>query len=456
MSILHFPSDFTWGVATSAQQIEGGWDADGRGESIWDRFAARPGNIEDGSRPHPACDHYHLWRRDLELMEWLGVSAYRFSTSWSRVMPTGRGRPNAAGLDFYERLVDALLAAGITPFLTLNHWDLPQALEERGGWPARETCAAFVAYADAVATRLGDRVRHWVTHNEPWCVATLGYAEGAHAPGGRDPQQGLRAAHHLLLSHGQAAVALRQRVPAAQVGIVLNVSPGRPATNAEADRAAVRQFDGLFHRWYLDPLVYGRYPADAIADRIRWGHLPAEGLTFVADGDLERMCVPLDFLGINCYSGTLIAAGPDGRPRAVPAAPREELTEMGWEVCPEALTAALERMWRDYDLPALYVTENGAAFADPPPADGRIADPRRVAYLREHLIAAHHAIARGVPLRGYFAWSLLDNFEWGHGYTKRFGLFGVNFTTGARIPKASADWYRDVVTAGAVHDATEP
>jgi len=456
MSILYFPKEFTWGIATSAQQIEGAWDRDGRGESIWDRFASESGHIEDNSRPRTACHHYDRWREDLDLLRWLGVGAYRFSTSWSRVMPAGRGAPNPAGLDFYDRLTDALRAARIEPYLTLNHWDMPQALQDRGGWPARDICAAFAEYAAVVARRLGDRIRFWVTHNEPWCVATLGYEQGSHAPGHRDPQEALRAAHHLLLSHGQAAEIIRGQVPSAQVGIVLNVSPGQPASSSEADRDAVRQFDGFFHRWFLDPLLDGCYPADAIADRVRWGHLPSDDLPFVHSGDLDRIRARLDYLGVNYYSRTVIAAGPDGRPRAEVKVPREELTEMGWEVYPPGLTEALQRLRRDYNLPAYYITENGAAFVDEPPVRGRIADPRRVAYLRDHLVAAHAAIAEGIPLRGYFAWSLLDNFEWSNGFTKRFGLFGVDFATGERTPKDSAHWYRKTVTARAVDDGTGP
>ncbi len=455
MSILNFPKEFAWGVATSAQQIEGAWDRDGRGESIWDRFASESGAIEDGARPVTTCRHYDLWREDLEWMRWLGVGAYRFSTSWSRVMPTGRGAPNPAGLDFYDRLVDGLLAARIEPFLTLNHWDMPQALQDRGGWPARDTCGAFDEYASAVARRLGDRVRSWTTHNEPWCVATLGYEQGSHAPGHRDPQEALRAAHHLLLSHGRATEIIRELAPNPEVGIVLNVSPGHPASTSDADLDAVRQFDGFFHRWYLDPLLHGRYPADAIADRTRWGHLADGDMPFVERGDLDRIRAPLDCLGVNYYSRTVIAAGPDGRPRAVPKAPREDLTEMGWEAYPQGLAEALRRLVQDYPVPSLYITENGAAFDDPPPNGGRIADPRRVAYVRDHLATAHAALAAGVPLRGYFAWTLMDNFEWNNGFTKRFGLLGVDFATGERTPKDSAHWYRQTVTTGTVDDGAE-
>jgi beta-glucosidase len=449
MTPQRFPDDFLWGVATSAPQIEGAAREDGRGESVWDRYAARPGNIADGSRPDVTCDHYHRWREDLERLHWLGVGAYRFSTSWARVMPDGRGRPNPAGLDFYDRLTDGLLAAGIAPCVTLNHWDMPQVLQDRGGWPSRETVAAFAEYTDAVARRLGDRVRLWTTHNEPWCVATLGYEEGAHAPGLKDPAAALRAAHHLLVSHGHATGLIRQHAPGSEVGIVLNLSPGEPATDTEADREAARRFDGFFNRWYLDPLLRGEYPADAVADRIGRGHLASAELPFLQPDDLAVIATPLDYLGVNYYSRTVLRAGPQGEPEAV-APPADRRTEMGWEVYPAGLTDILERVHREYGPLPLHVTENGAAFVDPPVQGARIADPRRVQYLHDHLLAIARARDAGVPVAGYFAWSLLDNWEWAEGFTRRFGLFGVDFTSGERIPKDSAFWYRETIAAGTV------
>jgi beta-glucosidase len=456
MSGYGFPKGFLWGVATSAQQIEGARDEDGRGQSIWDRFARAPGAIADGSTPDVACDHYHRWRQDIALMKWLGVGAYRFSIAWPRIIPTGTGAVNAVGLDFYDALVDGLLEAGIQPFPTLYHWDLPQALQDRGGWGARDTAAAFVEYCSAVTRRLGDRIRLWVTHNEPWCVATLGHEEGHHAPGHHDPAEALRVAHHLLLSHGWATEAIRQEVPGAEVGIVLIHCPAYAASMGEADRDAARWFDGFFNRWYLDPLFRGSYPTDAIADRVALGHLQGDDLPFVADGDLAAIATPLDFLGFNYYSRVIMQAGPLGRPEAVKTVPAEELTGMGWEVFPGGLYESLLRVHRDYWSGKLYITENGAAYDDPVEADGRIPDSRRIAYLREHLLAVRRAIAAGVPLEGYFAWSLLDNFEWGFGYEKRFGLFAVDFETQQRIPKDSAYWYRDVVAAGAIDDASTP
>jgi beta-glucosidase len=444
-----FPEGFLWGVATSSQQIEGGCGEGGRGESIWDRLAATPGRIADGTDARVACDHYHRWREDLDLLKWLGVGAYRFSVAWPRVMPDGRNL-NAAGLDFYDTLVDALLEAGIRPFVTLYHWDLPQALQDRGGWNTRDTAEAFVEYTEAVARRLGDRVPYWATHNEPWCIATLGHEEGHHAPGHRDPSEALRVAHHVLLSHGWAGKLLRQDFPGSEVGIVLNLVPAWPASESDADNEAARRFDGCFNRWYLDPIFRGRYPEDVIADRLRRGHLETEGLPFARAGDLDTISLPLDFLGVNYYSRVVVKADQAGEPVAFPPVPEEQLTDMRWEVFPQGLYDLLMRLKREYDPPKIYITENGAAYSDGPNDDGRIDDRRRIDYLRSHLIKAHHAINEGVPLQGYFIWSLLDNFEWAHGYTKRFGLYWVDFGTQERIPKDSAFWYRDVIAANAV------
>lgn len=449
MATHTFPDDFLWGVATSSHQIEGGYRDGGRGESIWDRLAAKPGRIADGSDAAVACDHYHRWREDVDLMKWLGVGAYRFSIAWPRVMPDGRSLNNE-GLDFYEGLVDALLEAGIRPFVTLYHWDLPQTLQDKGGWSTRETAEAFVEYTRAAARRLGDRVPFWVTHNEPWCIATLGHEEGHHAPGHRDPAEALRVAHHVLLSHGWAAAALRQDSPRSKVGIVLNLVPVWPASPDAADSEAARRFDGFFNRWYLDPLFRGHYPEDATEDRLRRGHLETQDLPFAEPGDLETIAAPLDFLGVNYYSRVVVKADEKGEPVAFPPVPEEELTDMHWEVFPRGLYDLLVRIKKEYNPADIYITENGAAYSDGPDATGRIADGRRIEYLRSHLTAAHRAISEGVPLRGYFVWSLLDNFEWAHGFTKRFGLYWVDFDSQQRIPKDSAFWYRDVIAANAI------
>jgi beta-glucosidase len=447
-----FPDGFLWGVATSAQQIEGGVREGGRGESIWDRYAAEPGHISDGTNASIACDHFHRWRDDVALLRRLGLGAYRFSISWPRVVPTGRGAVNAAGLDFYDGLVDALLEAGIRPFVTLYHWDLPQALQDRGGWAARDTASAFAEYAQAVTARLGDRVEHWATHNEPWCISTLGHEEGEHAPGHRDAFEALAVAHHLLLSHGWAAEVIRENVSGAKVGIVLNLVPVHPVSADPADVDAARRLDGSFNRWYLDPLFRGRYPDDAIRDRVRRGHLSGLDLPFVHPEDLAIISAPLDFLGVNYYSRIVVRADADGEPVAVPMAPKEELTDMAWEVFPSGLHELLVRLGCEYRPEKIYITENGAAYTDAPAADGGVHDERRIEYLRRHLTAAHRAMVEGVPLAGYFVWSLLDNFEWGHGYTKRFGLYGVDFETRRRFPRDSAFWYRDVIAANAVDD----
>jgi beta-glucosidase len=389
-------------------------------------------------------------------MEWLGVGAYRFSIAWPRVLPSGRGAACSAGLDFYDRLVEGLLGAGIRPFVTLNHWDLPQALQDRGGWGSRRTVDAFVHYASVVSRRLGDRVPHWVTHNEPWCVATLGYEEGHHAPGHRDPAEGLRAAHHLLLSHGWAAEAIRREAPGAEVGIVLIHSPAHPAGDNDADREATRRFDGAFNRWYLDPVFRGAYPADAVEDLARAGRLAGGHVPGAEPGDLAAIAAPIDWLGLNYYSRAVVRSDAipesENAPRTVHQAPRREWTAMGWEIFPQGLQDLAVRIHREYAPAALYVTENGAAFDSQPAPGEPAADARRIDFIRSHLQAAHRAIAGGVPLAGYFHWSLIDNFEWQHGYTKRFGLVWVDYPTQRRVPKGSARWYREVVAANAIDE----
>jgi beta-glucosidase len=435
-----FPPGFVWGVATAAYQIEGAIAEDGRKPSIWDTFAATPGKVAHGDTGAVACDHYHRWEADLDLMQRLGVHAYRFSVAWPRVIPDGTGAVNERGLDFYDRLVDGLLARGIEPFATLYHWDLPQPLQDAGGWPWRGIVEPFVAYADAVTRRLGDRVSAYATLNEPWCSAVLGYDFGAHAPGLQDRALGLRAAHHLLLAHGEALPVMRANAPRAKHGIVLNLNPGYPASDAPADAEAARRFDGFFNRWYLDPLLLGRYPEDL------WAGYGAD-VPDVADGDLAAIARPLDFLGVNYYNRTILAAddGPRGvRPVDAPA--DAEHTEMGWEVFPQGLTDLLVRIHREYPLPPVYLTENGAAYRDAV-VDGRVDDPERVRYLDRHLRALHAAMAQGVDVRGYFAWSLMDNFEWAHGYGKRFGLVHVDYATQDRTPKTSATWYASAIAA---------
>jgi beta-glucosidase len=444
MTQLRFPDGFVWGSATSSYQIEGAWDEDGRGESIWDRFAHTPGKVIDGSNGDIACDHYHRWRDDIALMQRLNLQAYRFSVAWPRILPTGRGAVNQQGVDFYSRLVDGLLAAGIRPFITLYHWDLPQALQDEGGWPARSTGEAFVEYADVVSRALGDRVKHWITHNEPWCAALLSHQIGEHAPGWNDWPAALRAAHHVLLSHGGAVPVLRRNSPGAQVGITLNFSPAEPASASALDYHAARSHDGYFNRWFLDPLYGRRYPADKWADYETAGWLT----DFVQPGDLDTIATQTDFLGVNYYNRAILRSeAPGNAPQTNFLAPEAEWTEMGWEIHPPSLYRLLMRLHLEYQVPQLYITENGCSFSDGPDATGRVRDERRVNFLRDHFRAAHRAIEAGVPLAGFFVWSFYDNFEWAKGYTQRFGLIYTDYPTQKRYPKDSALFYREVIAA---------
>jgi beta-glucosidase len=434
-----YPDGFLWGAATSAYQIEGAAHEDGRGESIWDRFCATSGRVRNGDDGGIACDFYHRHREDVALLGELGATAFRFSIAWPRVLPEGRGRVNQAGLDFYDRIVDDLLAVGIRPFVTLYHWDLPQALEDVGGWPARETAEAFAEYVDVVAQRLGDRVGHWATHNEPYCAAWLGYGIGYHAPGRADAGNGVAALHHILLSHGLAVDVLRRECPQSEVGIVLDSWPTHPATDGPHDEAAAWEADGFRNRLCFDPVLRGCYPEDVL-DRLGDAAPP------IRDGDLERISTPIDFLGVNNYSRSIVSAGSDGRRSDGPPA-NAPTTALGWEIYPDSVYEVLTRLHSEYAAPPLYVTENGAAFPDVRRHDGRVEDPDRISYLEQYLGAVARAIAEGVPVKGYFVWSLLDNFEWAHGYSQRFGLVYVDYPTLERVPKASFSWYRDFIAA---------
>ncbi len=438
-----FPPTLRLGAATASFQIEGATHADGRGESIWDRFCATPGAVANGDTGDVACDHYHRWESDLDLMAELGLECYRFSIAWPRVQPDGRGPANAAGLGFYRRLAEGLLERGIEPIATLYHWDLPQALQDAGGWGERDTAERFADYAAIVAAELGDAVSQWITHNEPWVVAFLGHAQGTKAPGLRHWPTALRASHHLLLSHGLALAAMRATLgELAEIGIALNQFPIHPAGPGEADRDAARRMDGHLNRWFLDPLLRGSYPADMVACyEALYG--PPES---IRDGDLEIIRRPIDFLGVNYYNPQRIAAAPADLPlqaRQVPAPP--PTTAMGWEVDPNGLHDVLLRLRRDYGPLPVYITENGASFDDPPATNGSVDDPERMAYLQGHLAALARAVADGADVRRYCVWSLLDNFEWEEGYDKRFGIVHVDFQTQVRVPKRSALWYRDFI-----------
>lgn len=426
-----FPVRFRFGVAMAAYQIEGAVDEDGRGESIWDTFCRRQGAIAGGDTGDVACDHYHRWREDLDLMAALGTESYRFSISWPRVQPDGRGPLNPAGVDFYRRLCEGLRERGIEPVATLYHWDLPQARQAVGGWSVRDTAERFAEYAALMAAELD--VDAWITHNEPWVAAFLGHAEGSKAPGIRDWPTALRASHHLLLSHGWAAQALQ----GAPKGITLNLAPVR-----SDDRGAASRMDGYLNRWFLDPVFRGWYPEDMVElyER-RYGPLD-----FVLPGDLDVISEPIDFLGINYYSPQRVRSDPSRQPLEIsPVLPPPPTTAMGWEVDPEGLHELLLRVRRDYGNVPIYITENGAAFEDGPVVNGTLEDPRRLEYLQTHLGALARAVADGVDVRRYFAWSMLDNFEWEHGYSKRFGLVYVDYATQRRVPKRSGLWYRDFI-----------
>ncbi|MCI2417853.1 GH1 family beta-glucosidase [Saccharopolyspora sp. K220] len=448
--VLRFPDGFGWGVATASYQIEGGVREGGRGESIWDRFAHTEGKVLGGDTGDVACDHYHRYREDVALMAELGVTHYRFSLAWPRLQPDGSGALDAAGLDFYSRLIDELLAADIVPWVTLYHWDLPQRLEDAGGWPERDTAHRFAEYAARVHEALADRVRHWTTLNEPWCAAFLGYAEGRHAPGRQDHAAAFRAAHHLLLGHGLAVRDMRANQRDSTFGITLNLYPVDPASDTEQDRDVARRIDGLMNRLFLDPLLRGGYPTDVLGDVA-----PVLDTSHIRADDEQIIGQPLDFLGVNYYTRHVVAAGPQpkvwspGQPASPWVGSSDMInvkrglptTDMGWEVDPAGLHEVLTRLHREYGPIPLHVTENGAAYPDEPDSAGQVRDPDRVRYLEQHFRIAHQAIADGIDLRGYFVWTLLDNFEWAWGYTKRFGLVHVDYPTQRRTPKDSARWF---------------
>ena len=429
-----FPADFSWGVATSAFQIEGAWATDGKGPSIWDSFTHTPGKIKDGSTGDVACDHYHRYRADVDLIAALEVDAYRFSMAWSRVQPLGHGAWNEAGFDFYDRLLAALEEKGVAAHLTLYHWDLPQGLQDRGGWLDRDTAYRFADYAAEVARRFGARLATIATHNEPWCTAKLGYGNGQFAPGVADARQAIQVSHHLLLSHGLAMQAMRAVAPGAKLGIVLNQWTADPATDSAADRALAELEYSRSVQWFMDPIFKGRYPELAL--RAHGADAPQ-----VQDGDFAIIAQPLDFLGVNYYFRAFCSA------ETPPRAPEATLgfTDMGWEIYPQGLTELLLKLQAEYALPPIYITENGMANADTL-ADGQVADGARIDFVERHLAALAAAMAQGVDVRGYFLWSLLDNFEWDSGYAKRFGIVHVDYQTQQRTLKQSAHWYRNFIT----------
>jgi beta-glucosidase len=439
-TMIHFPEGFRWGVAASAYQIEGGYNEDGRGLSIWDTFCRQPGKIERGETGDVAADHYHRWREDVQIMADLGLPVYRFSIAWPRILPEGTGQVNPAGLDFYDRLVDALLEKGITPLPTLYHWDLPQALQDQGGWGNRETAQHFAEYARIVGERLSDRVQNWITHNEPFVAAVAGHFTGEHAPGLQDPFLTFKAGHHLLLSHGYAVEALRATAKQPlQVGIALNLSPVHSASDSEADQQAAHRYDGVLNRLFLDPVLRAQYPEDMV-------ELLGPVMPQLEPDDMKHIAIPLDFVGINYYSRTVIRYDPD-----FPLIQASEIKPEGreysqmWEIYPPGIYELLTRVWNDYRPTNIFVTENGVCVPDGVDFDGRVRDYRRIRYLRDHLVQVHRAIAEGVPVRGYLVWSLLDNFEWAYGYRMRFGLTYVDFETQKRTIKESGYWFAQVI-----------
>ncbi|MEU1505287.1 GH1 family beta-glucosidase [Kitasatospora sp. NPDC005748] len=461
-----FPPGFRWGAATAAYQIEGAAAEGGRTPSIWDTFSHTPGRTAGGQTGDVAVDHYHRFREDVRLMARLGLTSYRFSLSWPRIQPTGRGPALESGLDFYRALADELAEHGIRPVATLYHWDLPQHLEDAGGWPVRESAERFAEYAALAAQALGDRIDTWVTLNEPWCSAFLGYGSGVHAPGRTSPADALRAAHHLNLGHGLAVGALRAALPStAEIAVSLNLHAVRPLTGHSDDLAAARRIDAVGNRIFTGPMFAGAYPDDLLADT---AHL-VDWADLVRDGDLAEISRPIDLLGLNYYTPTVVSAARDGEAAtarhdghgASPHSPWPgaddvtfhrapgELTAMGWPIDPTGLTELLTALHREHGLPLL-VTENGAAFEDVVGPDGSVDDPRRIAYIRAHLAAVHHALEAGADVRGYYLWSLLDNFEWAYGYAKRFGAVHVDYDTLARTPKASAHWYAEVIRRGGI------
>lgn len=444
--IVRFPENFVWGAATASYQIEGAYDEDGKGESIWDRFSRTPAKVQDGDRGGIACDFYHRYQDDIKLMKAISLNAYRFSIAWSRIFPQGKGQINQRGLDFYERVVDELLDSDIEPFVTLYHWDLPQALQEEGGWANKDTVGYFKDYAEEVSKKLGDRVHFWITHNEPWVVSFLGHHSGIHAPGIKNLSTALKVSHHLLLSHGETVAVIRDNGDEkTQVGIAFNLSSVHPASESEEDKKAAKRYDGYLNRWFLDPIYKGSYPEDMLA-------LYGDELPEIRTKDLERISTKIDFLGVNYYFRTVIKADKKeaflGLSSVKPTG--AEYTEMDWEIYPAGIYQILKRVHNDYDAPVIYITENGVAFPDKIDKNGRVNDESRIKYLKGHFLQAHRAIGEGVKLSGYFVWSLLDNFEWAYGYSRRFGLIYTDYPTQKRIIKASGWWYKRVIEENGV------
>jgi len=441
MSNLIFPKGFIWGAATASYQIEGAVKEDGRGESIWDRFSHTPGKVKNNETGDIACDHYHRYKADVALMKKLGLKAYRFSIAWPRIFPEGKGQPNQKGIDFYKALLDELLSQEIDPLITLYHWDLPQALQDKGGWDNRETVDYFSDYAAYIFNSLGDRVNKWLTHNEPSIVSLNGNAIGEHAPGFTDYALAIRVSHHLNLAHAKAIQVYRQLGQKGEIGTTLNLTSVYPASDSPEDKAAAWRVDGHNNRWYLDPVLKGAYPEDMLKLYGERLHAP-----IIKPDDLELLAsTKIDFLGANYYSRMVVqSSSADPLLGYVSLKPTAPCTDMGWEIYPQGLFDLLIRLDRQYNHPRIYITENGAAFKDEL-QNNRVADVERLKYIKAHFSAAHQAIQNGVALEGYYVWSLMDNFEWAHGFSKRFGLIYINYATQERIWKDSAHWYQEVI-----------
>lgn len=439
---VQFPSDFVWGAATSSFQIEGAVAKDGRIPSIWDQFCTQPGAISDGTDGEVACDHYLRMTDDVELMSKLNLQAYRFSIAWPRIVST-TAKHNDQGLDFYDRLVDQLLARNIRPYVTLYHWDLPQWIQEKGGWVNRDTVSYFTDFTSAVVKRLGDRVSDWITHNEPWCAAILGYAKGEHAPGLKSWNDALIASHHILLSHGLSMPIIRELSPGCEAGIALNMSPVHANREINYDQSQARIIDGEMNRWFGDPVFLGSYPEDMVEHYDKLDYFGTEQpMSFVKPGDMEAISTPTDFLGINYYSRILAADESKAEPQKRQPS---NVTDMGWEVYPKGIYEITNYAKKRWGVDKIYITENGAAYPDEPNGDQQVHDSRRVSYFQSHIESLGNACRDSIPIAGYFAWSLMDNFEWAFGYSKRFGIVWVDYETQQRIPKDSALWYRDMI-----------
>lgn len=441
MQTYNFPRDFLWGVATASYQIEGAWKEDGKGESIWDRFSHNPGNVQNGDTGDVACDHYHLYPEDVKLLKELGVKTYRLSISWPRIFPEGRGEPNEKGMEFYKKLIKLLVENGITPAVTLYHWDLPQKLQDIGGWANREVADYFEQYARYCFKELGALVPIWITHNEPWVVAFVGNYQGRHAPGIKDFSTALHVSHHLLLSHGKAVKAYREMGFKGEIGITYNVSSIYPASGSKEDLAAAGRQDGFLNRWFMDPVLKGKYPEDMLD----W-YSTRVVLPDILPGDPEIIGTPVDFIGVNYYMPGYIKQDLEDWPLEVKGVTTgKDQTSMEWEIYPEGLYDLLVRFTKDYNGIKILITENGAAFNDIVNREGKVEDDNRLDYLYKHFAQAHKAIQDGVNLAGYYVWSFMDNFEWALGYSKRFGITYVDYKTQKRIIKKSGLWYKDVI-----------